>query len=181
MVIYEKDIYHSNHDDCNLLGLYLACDGGTENRSCGCHSQGAVSTEDGRLQFMDDNERFLERSSHRIYDGRPACSQTSQRPDSHSIGILWQDCCPYCPLPDEEGKLCLDERNRYIEQCFDRIHGKESAQSKVPRSIHPNPELRRKEMTEESSHAITRSGRQELFYDKAQVQIRTEEAGSTAV
>ena len=36
-------------------------------------------------------------------------------------------------------------------------------------------------MTEESSHAITRSGRQELFYDKAQVQIRTEEAGSTAV
>lgn len=36
-------------------------------------------------------------------------------------------------------------------------------------------------MTEESSHAITRCGRQKLFYDKAQVQTRNEEAGSTAV
>lgn len=36
-------------------------------------------------------------------------------------------------------------------------------------------------MTEESNHAIARSGRQELFYDKTQVQTRTEEAGSTAV
>ena len=36
-------------------------------------------------------------------------------------------------------------------------------------------------MTEESSHAITRSGRLELFYNETQVQTRTEEAGSTAV
>ena len=181
MVVYEQESYHSTHDDYNLLGLPLACDGGTRNRSCGCHGQGAVSTEDGWLQFLDDNERFFEGSGHGIHDDRPACSQTSQRTDSHSVGILWQDCCPYCPLPDEEGKVCLDERNRYVEQCLDRIHGKESAQSKVSRCNHPNPELRKKEMTEESSHAITRSGRLELFYDKAQVQTRTEEAGSTAV
>ena len=36
-------------------------------------------------------------------------------------------------------------------------------------------------MTKESSHAITRSVRQELFYNETQVQTRTEEAGSTAV
>ena len=130
---------------------------------------------------MDDNERFFEGSGHRIYDDQPACYQASKRTDSHSVSILWQDCFPYCSLPDEEGKLCLDEWNRYVEQCFDRIHGKESAQSEVPRSVNPNPELRKKEMTVESSHAITRSGRQELFYNKAQVQTRTEEAGSTAV
>lgn len=181
MVVYEQESYHSTHYDCNLLGLHLASDGGTENRFCGCLGQGAVSTEDGRLQLMDDNERFLERSGHRIHDAQPARSQTSQRTDSHSVGILWQDCCPYCPLPDEEGKFCLDERNRYVEQCLDRIHGKKSAQCEVPRSYHPNPELRKKEMTKENSHAIARCGRQELFYDKAQVQTRTEEAGSTAV
>ena len=116
MVVYEQESYHGNHDDCNLLGLHLACDGGTGNRSSGCHGQGAVSTEDGRLQFMDDNERFFERSGHRIHDGQPAHNQTSKRTDSHPVGILWQDCFPYCPLPDEEGKVCLDEWNRYVEQ-----------------------------------------------------------------
>ena len=93
MVVYEKYIHYSNHDDCNFLEQHPSGNGGTGNRSCGCHGQGTVSTEDGRLQFMDDNERFIEGSGHRIHDGRPACSQTSQRTDSHSVGILWQDCC----------------------------------------------------------------------------------------
>lgn len=48
------------------------------------------------------------------------------------------------------------------------------------RSDYPNSEFRKK-ITEEIIYAITRSGRQKLFYNKTQVQTRTEEAGSTAV
>lgn len=64
MVVYEQESYHSNHDDCNFLEQHLPGDGEPGNRSCGCHGQGTVSTEDGRLQFMDDNERFIEGSGH---------------------------------------------------------------------------------------------------------------------
>ena len=69
----------------------------------------------------------------------------------------------------KRGKLCLDKRNRYVEQCLDRIHGKESAQSEASRRNHPNPEFRKKEITEESPNAITRCRRQKLLYHKAQI------------
>ena len=68
----------------------------------------------------------------------------------------------------------------YLNEILDWIHGKESAQSEIPQSDYPNSEFRKK-ITEENTHAITRSGRQKLFYNKTQVQTRTEEAGSTAV
>ena len=64
MVVYEKYIYRSNRNDNNLPEQHLPGDGEPGDRSCGCHGQGAVSTEDGRLQFMDDNERLFERSGH---------------------------------------------------------------------------------------------------------------------
>ena len=60
------------------------------------------------------------------------------------------------------------------------IHGKASAQSEVSRNDHPNSEFRKK-ITEEIIYANARSGRQELFYNKTQVQTRTEEAGSAAI
>ena len=49
-------------------------------------------------------------------DGYNSWTTTNASLRGAPVCLLWQDCCPYCPLPDEAGKVCLDEWNRYVEQ-----------------------------------------------------------------
>ena len=71
---------------------------------------------DGYNSWTTTNASLRGAVTESIYDDQPACCQTSKRTDSHPVCLLWQDCCPYCPLPDEAWKVCLDERKRYVEQ-----------------------------------------------------------------